>query len=163
MHQPYHVRKGSSPRVIQDKAAVESTNLPQKISQIKRPRCKELLGIYQVWFCIIWREGKLVIGAGRDEHKLQLQRHQVKYRVLFIRSYQKCQARSSDRRTRQSYLTWPLINVSIPWFLSFLCRGIKKGKTPQGQWNTLHTSGAPGGEEGVGTWSGHSGPTWSSS
>ena len=28
MHQPYHVRKGSSPRVIQDKAAVESTNLP---------------------------------------------------------------------------------------------------------------------------------------
>ena len=25
---------------------------------------------------------------------------------------------------------------------------------------TLHTSDAPGGEEGVGTWSGHSGPTW---
>ena len=30
MHQPYHVRKGSSPRVVQDKAAVESTNLPYK-------------------------------------------------------------------------------------------------------------------------------------
>ena len=54
------------------KPQLKAQTCRKKMSQMKRPICKELLSIYQVWFCIIWREGKLVIGAGRDEHKLQL-------------------------------------------------------------------------------------------